>query len=78
MTGSAERVHLGGPTVGLSTYILDVENLFVYEDLHGFILVGLSFGGMTATRVADRIPERIAHLVYLDAFVRATAKPSQI
>jgi pimeloyl-ACP methyl ester carboxylesterase len=69
MTGSAERVHLGGPTVGLSTYIRDVENVFMYEDLHGVILVGLSFGGMTVTGVADRIPERIAHLVYLDAFV---------
>ena len=69
VTGSAERVHLGGPSVGLSTYIRDVENVFLYEDLHDVILVGLSFGGMTVTGVADRIPERLAHLVYLDAFV---------
>jgi pimeloyl-ACP methyl ester carboxylesterase len=31
--------------------------------------VGSSSGGVVITGVADRAPERIAHLVYLDAFV---------
>jgi pimeloyl-ACP methyl ester carboxylesterase len=36
-----------------------------------FILVGHSYGGMVVTGVADRVPERIRHLVYLDAFLPA-------
>ena len=40
-----------------------------YEDLHDVILVGHSFGGMIITGVAERVPERLAQLVYLDASV---------
>ncbi|MGO8949832.1 MAG: alpha/beta fold hydrolase, partial [Ktedonobacterales bacterium] len=39
------------------------------KDLHGVILVGHSYGGMVITGVVDQVPERIAHLVYLDTFV---------
>jgi pimeloyl-ACP methyl ester carboxylesterase len=40
-----------------------------YEDLRAVVLVGSSYGGMVITGVADRVPERLARLVYLDAFV---------
>jgi pimeloyl-ACP methyl ester carboxylesterase len=33
------------------------------------VLLGHSYGGMVATGVADRVPERISQLIYLDAFV---------
>jgi pimeloyl-ACP methyl ester carboxylesterase len=33
------------------------------------VLVGHSYGGMVITGVADRAPDRIGHLVYLDADV---------
>jgi pimeloyl-ACP methyl ester carboxylesterase len=33
------------------------------------VLVGHSYGGMVISGVADRVPERLAHLVYLDAEV---------
>ncbi|WZB71243.1 alpha/beta fold hydrolase [Achromobacter xylosoxidans] len=39
------------------------------EELNDVILVGHSFGGIPITGVADRIPERLAHLVYFDAIV---------
>src|SRR5207237_48164 len=38
------------------------------------VLVGHSYGGMVVTGAADRIPERIRHLVYLDAFFPANGK----
>jgi pimeloyl-ACP methyl ester carboxylesterase len=42
----------------------------VVQSVHGdVILCGHSYGGMVVTGVADRIPERIARLVYIDAFV---------
>ena len=68
-TGVGERSHLASPTIGLETHIADVLGVLRTEDLRGVILIGHSYGGMIATGVADRAPERIAQLVYLDAFV---------
>ncbi len=69
LTGSGERVHLGSPNVGLDTYTLDVTNLLDYEDLRDVVLVGYSFSGMVVTQAAAVVADRIARLVYLDAFV---------
>ena len=68
-TGLGERVHLATPDVGLDTHINDVLGVLEYEDLRQVILVGHSYGGMVATGAADRAPERVSQLVYLDAFV---------
>jgi pimeloyl-ACP methyl ester carboxylesterase len=69
LTGQGERVHLARPDIGLSTHIDDVVNTLLYEDLHDIILVGHSYGGMVISGVADRVPDRIMRLVYLDAMV---------
>jgi len=69
LTGQGERVHLGGPQTNLTTHITDVVNLVEYEDLQEIVLVGHSYGGMVVAGVADRIPDRISHLVFLDAFL---------
>ena len=71
LTGLGERAHLAHPLVGLETHVRDVINLLVYEDLRDVILLGHSNGGTLITAVAERAPERLAHLVYLDAFVPA-------
>ena len=68
-TGLGERVHLASNDVRLDTHIEDVVKVFEYEDLRDVILVGHSYGGMVATGVADRIPDRISQVVYIDAFV---------
>jgi pimeloyl-ACP methyl ester carboxylesterase len=39
------------------------------EDLSDIVLVGHSYGGMVISGVADRVPEKVVSLVYLDAFV---------
>lgn len=69
LTGQGERVHLADESIGLETHIMDVVNTLRYEELENIILVGHSYGGMVVTAVADRLPERIKKLVYLDAFV---------
>jgi pimeloyl-ACP methyl ester carboxylesterase len=66
-TGLGERVHLASPAIDLDTFVTDVVNVLEYEDLHDVILVGHSFGGMVITGVAERVPERLAQVVYLDA-----------
>lgn len=71
LTGLGERTHLASPEVSLETHIQDVVNVLFYEDLHDVVLVGHSYGGMVITGVADRCPERLAQLVYLDAAVPA-------
>jgi pimeloyl-ACP methyl ester carboxylesterase len=69
LTGLGERVHLGRPDVGLSTHVTDIVNVLLFEDLRDIVLVGHSYGGMVITGVADRMPERIRHLVFIDALV---------
>lgn len=68
-TGIGERAHLANADIGLETHIADMLGVLQFEDLRGVILIGHSYGGMVATGVADREPERLAQLVYLDAFV---------
>ena len=67
LTGQGERVHLASPNVGLDLHINDIVNTILFEDLHDVVLVGHSYGGMVVTGVADRVPDRISRLVYLDA-----------
>lgn len=68
-TGLGERSHLLSGDITLDTFIEDVVNVLEWEDLTDVILVGHSFGGMTITGVADRVPQRIRRLVYVDAAV---------
>lgn len=69
LTGLGERAHLASPEVGLGTHVEDVVRVLEYDDLTDVVLVGHSYGGMVVTGVGDRVPERLAQLVYLDAFV---------
>lgn len=69
LTGLGERVHLGGPDVNLTTHINDVVNTVLFEELDNVMLIGHSYGGMVITGVQDKIPDRIKHLIYLDAFL---------
>ena len=67
LTGLGDRSHLSSPDITLDTHIQDVVNVLFYEDLSDVILVGHSYGGNVITGVADRCPERLQQLVYLDA-----------
>ncbi len=69
LTGLGEKAALLAPEIGLDTHIQDVVKLIEEKDLQHVILVGHSYSGMVITGVADRFPERIQHLVYLDAVV---------
>jgi pimeloyl-ACP methyl ester carboxylesterase len=69
LTGVADRSHLLSPAVNLDTHINDVVNLIRWEELSDVVLCGHSYGGCVVSGVADRIPDRVGALVYLDAFV---------
>ena len=67
LTGLGERVHLARPEVDLETHITDVVNTIQWNDLEDVILAGHSYAGIVVTGVADRIPDRIQQLVYVDS-----------
>ncbi|MEH0830241.1 alpha/beta fold hydrolase, partial [Micromonospora sp. CPCC 205714] len=67
LTGVAERAHLAGPEVGLETHTADLTGLIEAEELRDVVLVGHSGGGMPVTQAADRMPDRIARVVYVES-----------
>lgn len=69
LSGMAENKNMLDSTINLETHITDIVNLIVNQDLHHVILVGHSYGGVVISGVADRIPERLEKLVYLDALL---------
>ena len=68
LTGEGDRVHLATRDVGVETAIQDVLSVIKYNDLDDFVLVGHSFAGKVVAAVADRAPESVATLLYVDAF----------
>ncbi|MFF0152003.1 alpha/beta fold hydrolase [Micromonospora sp. NPDC005203] len=67
LTGVAERHHLAGPEIGLETHTTDIVRLIEVEDLRDVLLVGHSGGGMPVAQAADRIPDRIARVIYVES-----------
>jgi pimeloyl-ACP methyl ester carboxylesterase len=77
MTGLGERSHLLSPDVDLHLHVQDIVSVIECEDAERVVLVGHSYGGMVITGVAARVPQRIARLVYIDAFLPDDGKALQ-
>jgi len=69
LTGVGEQSHTLSPDIDLQRHVDDVVNLIRWEELDSVILCGHSYGGCVISGVADVVPDRIAALVYLDAFL---------
>ncbi|MDQ0585389.1 alpha/beta hydrolase [Streptomyces rishiriensis] len=69
LTGYGDKAHLLSAEVGLDTHVDDIVDLIAAEDLTDVVLVGHSYAGLVISSAANRVPDRIAHLVYLDAMV---------
>ena len=68
-SGVGERAHQAAENITLETHIRDVCGCIEAEELNDVILCGHSYGGMVITALADRMPDKIRGLCYLDAFV---------
>ncbi|MEM7706844.1 MAG: alpha/beta hydrolase [Pseudomonadota bacterium] len=77
-TGVGERSHLMSPDIGLETHVQDVANVLRFEELENVVLVGHSFAGLTVTGVADAMGDRIARIVFYDAFVPTRERPAWV
>ena len=69
LSGLGERFHLADRNIDLTTHVNDIVNEIKWKDLQDIVLVGHSYGGFVITGVAEQLSERIASLVYVDAFV---------
>ncbi len=69
LTGLGERAHLARPEVDLALHVEDVVATLEAEEVRQAVLVGHSYGGMVISGAAAKAATRLAHLVYLDAFV---------
>jgi pimeloyl-ACP methyl ester carboxylesterase len=69
LTGVGERSHLMSSAITLETHIADVLQLIEAEELEDVVLAVHSYAGMIGTAIADRLPQRLKHLVYVDAVV---------
>jgi pimeloyl-ACP methyl ester carboxylesterase len=73
-TGLGERAHLLSTAITPDTFIEDIVNVIAAEELSDVVLVGHSFGGRSICGVADRMPERLHRLVFVDAALPESGK----
>ncbi|MGI4952055.1 MAG: alpha/beta fold hydrolase [Janthinobacterium lividum] len=76
-TGLGERRHLLSAAITLDTFVDDICGVLEAEEVQDAVLVGHSFGGISITGVADRMPERVRHLVYLDSRILEAGQSMQ-
>ena len=77
LTGLGERAHLAHPEIGLSTHVTDIVNVLRYEDLRDVVLCGHSYGGLVISGAVEAVPDRVAALVFLDAFIPESGQSLQ-
>src|SRR5262249_2449702 len=68
LTGVGERSHLLSKDINLDTHIADLVNVFKWEDLKDVCLVVHSYGGWPGSGALEQIGDRVASIVWLDAF----------
>jgi pimeloyl-ACP methyl ester carboxylesterase len=74
LSGLGERSHLAAGVIDLTTHVNDVVGEFKWKDLDRVVLVGHSYGGFVITGAAERVGERVASIVYVDAFIPEDGK----
>jgi len=69
LTGFDSLATPAGPDIGLHAHIRDIIDLIQSRSLDDVILVGHSYAGLVIAGVAEEIPDKVAALVFLDAFI---------
>lgn len=65
-----DNEHVDVSDVGLETHVEDMLTVLKERDLRDVVIVvGHSYSGIVAGQVADRAPEHVAQIVYVEAFV---------
>jgi pimeloyl-ACP methyl ester carboxylesterase len=75
LTGMGDRQHLLHRRIDLEAHAVDIAETLKSNGLHDVVLVGHSFAGMSTSRAACLVPDRIAGLVFLDAMISMGGEP---
>jgi pimeloyl-ACP methyl ester carboxylesterase len=67
LSGLAEGAGDDAGQVDLERHVADIVEAIERDDLGEVVLVGHSYGGVPVTGAADRIPDRLARVVYVDS-----------
>lgn len=76
LTGLGDRYHLRSPDITLTTHIDDIANVIRWEELDDVVLVAHSYGGTVMTGVCDRLRDRIARAIFIDANAPGDGQPT--
>jgi pimeloyl-ACP methyl ester carboxylesterase len=74
LTGLGERSHLLFENINLSMHIKDIIQVIEYQNLFDVVLIGHSYGGMVIGGIAERIPDKINSMIFLDAYIPQDGK----
>lgn len=74
LTGFGDRAYLGATTTTLDTHATDISATIQVAGLRNVVLVAHSYAGAPATIAANRVPDRIARIIYLAAVLPAPGK----
>ncbi len=66
-TGCGERSHIAVTGNPYATYLDDVTNYFLYEEIGEAVLVCSGIAGMLAPTLVERLGERISRVIFVDA-----------
>ena len=69
LSGLGERAHHAPGRCGLDVHVKDITQHLEMEDLQRVVLVGHSYAGCVVSGVLAARTGRVAHAIYLDAFV---------
>ncbi|MCA6092037.1 alpha/beta fold hydrolase [Streptomyces sp. SCA3-4] len=76
LTGMGDRRHLAGPGTDLETHVQDVVQLIDHVEAPDVVIVGHCYGIHPVLGAADRRPERISRIVYLNAGMPEDGDPA--
>jgi pimeloyl-ACP methyl ester carboxylesterase len=77
LKGHGARRYESGPHVTLADHVADVVGVIETHDLVEVTLVAHSYGGRVITPAYERLAERVARMVYLDAHAPLAADTGQ-
>ena len=69
LTGMGDRVHLARPDLILEDAVQDVQNVIRYDRVTQPVIVGHSFAGTIAAKVADLNHDSTSGLIFLDSTI---------
>src|SRR5699024_4993107 len=67
--GGLTQAPAAGASIGLQDHVGDVLDLLATRNLSGATLVGHSYSGLVVGQAADRAPDRVARVVFVQAFL---------